>query len=157
MKTCKNKEVFNLIKENRLKKALKLLGKNKDCYKSHSYSYHLLKGYIAFFEGEIKKSLISLNKANQIKKSQKLVKLISRLKTPDTSTLKAVAILRKEKKENSNTIHSTGTKQQYYTNQYRNSADILLEKLQKLEKLYKSGKISKQEYMEEKYKIINQF
>ncbi len=151
-KVCKNKEIFDYILENNLEKAGKILEKNKECYLSKPYQYFILKGYTEFFKGNFDTAISLLKKAYNNKKDKNLFLFIQKIKNLEKDTIVTMSIVKQRKEFTGEKL-----KQKHYVNQYRNSADILLEKLAELERLYKSGKISKEEYMKEKYKLIEEF
>ena len=152
---CKNKEILDNIFKNNFKKAEKTIEKNSICYNKNPSQFYLIKGYIEFFRGNFKKSADFLLKAkNSGKENEKLSTIAERIKQIDKKTVMGLLLVSKNSKK---TQFTKPTQQKYYVNQYKNNADILLEKLAELEKLYKSGKISKEEYMEKKYKLIEQF
>ena len=152
---CQSKEILDNIFKNNFKKAEKILEENSGCYNKNPFQFFLIKGYIEFFRGNFKKSADFLLKAkNSGKEGEKLSAIAERIKQIDKKTVIGLLLI----SENSKKIqHTEPIQQKYYVNQYKNNADILLEKLAELEELYKSGKISKEEYMEKKYKLIEQF
>ncbi len=152
---CKNKKILESIFENNFKKAERTLEKNSICYNKNPSQFYLIKGYIEFFRGNFKKSADFLLKAKNSKiENEKLSAIAERIKQIDKKTVVGLLLVSENSKK---TQPVKPAKQKYYVNQYKNNADILLEKLAELEKLYKSGKISKEEYMEKKYKLIEQF
>ena len=154
-KICKNGEILKEIAENNLKIAEKELEKNNGCYKKNPYEFNLLKGYLLFFKGDFKNAVSYLQKATNEKKSDTLTALIKRIRGIDKKTIAAISIIKE--KNIKPPVQNTQLRQKYYAEEYKNSGDILLEKLNKLEKLYKSGKISKDQFIKAKYKLIEEF
>ncbi len=81
--------------------------------------------------------------------------MIKRIRGIDKKTIAAISIIKE--KNIKPPVQNTQLRQKYYAEEYKNSGDILLEKLNKLEKLYKSGKISKDQFIKAKYKLIEEF
>ncbi len=151
LKICKNKKIFDFFLENNLKNARKIFTKNKTCYQQHLDQYFLIEGYLNFLNGNILEAKDFLKKAYKINKNEKLKNLILKMENLKKNNIIGMSIITKQKNKESK------RKKQLYVNQYKNSADILLEKLSQLEKQYKEGKISKEEYMNKKYKLIEQY
>ena len=152
--TCKSKEIVGKMLKNKLKESESLINNNFQCLKRNPFNLYLLKGYLEFFKGNFKKSADFLSKALTFKKENtNISRLVSRVSGIEKKTILGVMIIRQKKEKKPQILNQ----QDYYVHQYKNSGDILLEKLGELEELYKSGKITKEEYMKRKYQLIEQF
>ncbi len=151
LKICKNKKIFDFLLENNLKNARKTFVKNKTCYQKHLDQYYLIEGYLNFFKGNFSSAKDFLKKAYKKHKNKDLKNLILKMENLEKNNIIGMSIIKKSKNKEAE------RKRQFYVNHYKNNADILLEKLSQLEKQYKDGKISKEEYMNKKYKLIEQY
>lgn len=152
--TCKTTEIIKKMIKNQLDECERLIKVNMQCLNKNPFNLYLLRGYLEFFKGDFEKSVDLLSRALTFKKENAdLSRLVSRVRGIEKKTILGMMIIR-QKKEKKPQIQN---QQDYYVHQYKNSGDILLEKLAELEELYKSGKITKEEYMKRKYQLIEQF
>ncbi len=142
-KKCKMQTFFEAIKTRNFKKAEKLLSEKRNCFEKTS-DYNLAKGLLLLFSENFEKAKDIFEK----EKNEIPPALLVLANTPKENILAMSLEIEtsSQKKE-----------QKDYVYHYRNSADILLEQLSKLEKMFKEGKISEKEYMKRKYKLIEKF
>ncbi|GEM_PF-3282127 len=148
--TCNCPDIISKIKKGKLRLVKREVEKSK-CISKNPYFKNTLLGIIALVNGERNKAIQRLQLASKEKNSDQLKGIIQRVSSSDFSTVIAISLAIEK-----NRIGPL-KKQTTSLGQYKNSADILLEKLANLENLYKQGKITKEKYMEMKYKLIEQF
>jgi len=139
-KKCKMQTFFEAIKTRNFKKAEKLLSEKRNCFEKTS-DYNLAKGLLLLFSENFEKAKDIFEK----EKNEIPPALLTLANTPKENIV-AMSLQTENSEKNK--------KDKDYVYHYKNSADILLEELSKLEKMFKEGKISEKEYMKRKYKLI---
>ena len=142
-KKCKMLNFFEAIKNGDFEKAKNILSLKRECLEKTG-NFSLAEGMLFLVSGNFQKAKDFFEK----EKGKIPATLLVLANTPKENILAMSLEIEtsSQKKE-----------QKDYVYHYRNSADILLEELSKLEKMFKEGKISEKEYMERKYKLIEKF
>ncbi len=148
--SLKHKKACSEIEKGYLKKAYNLLNKKE----KKDFEDYVLLGNILLLKQKFDKATLFYEKALSIKNDERISEIYEKLNKAGISNLLKAKIVKEKEKKTKIAPSPKGEPDLYSP---FNKGDLLLKKLQHLEEKYKNGEISEQEYMDKKYKLIEQF